>query len=271
MPRRKKPRNTRSDRRLLLAPTPAAVSEPWVIPTRWLNTAIGIFLLPLACLLTQTFFTAFSRATFEQAFWATEEFWFFSLGCVLWLLWFFGSIWSLGRPLPLRAYIFGHELTHAIWVWLWGGRVNDFKVRKDGGYILTDTHNFWIALAPYFYPIYSLALIALYGLASVFYNVGGSKALIFFMTPLQILFLILGVTWAFHLSFTCWMIPKGQTDLTYHGTFFSLVVIYLMNLALLSFFLILAAPEITWRTFGAELLNNAENASSFIWGIAGGP
>ena len=269
MPRRKAPRNKRTERRLLLAPT-ATWSEPWTIPTRWLNTAIGLFLLPIAILLTQTFFTCFKRATVEQAFWATEEFWFFSLGSVLWLISFFGSIWALGEPFPLRAYIFGHELTHAIWVWLWGGRVSHFEVRKDGGHILTDTHNFWIALAPYFYPIYSLAVILLYGVISLFYNLAGDGTLIVWMTPLQILFLVLGVTWSFHLSFTCWMIPKGQSDLTYHGTFFSLVVIYLMNLALLAFFLILVAPEITFGAFAHELYINAQNASAVAWGLLAG-
>jgi len=216
-------------------------------------------------LLTQTFFTAFRRAAFEHAFWATEEFWFFSLGSVLWLIWFCGSVWSLGEPFPLRAYIFGHELSHAVWVWLMGGRVSRLQVRSDGGYILTDKTNWWISLSPYFYPIYSLFLILLYGAVSFFYNVAHAKVLIAWMTPLQILFLALGITWAFHLSFTCWMIPKGQLDRSDHGTFFSLVVIYLMNLVLLAAFLIIAAPEVTWRSFGGELLQNAVDFSAFVW------
>ena len=46
------------------------------------------------------------------------------------------------------------------------------------------------------------------------------------------------------------MIPKGQSDLTYHGTFFSLVIIYMMNLLLLALFLILGAPEVSFASFG---------------------
>ena len=53
-------------------------------------------------------------------------------------------------------YVFGHELTHALWVWLMGGRVSRFRVGRDGGHIVTDKNNFWIALAPYFFPLYSL-------------------------------------------------------------------------------------------------------------------
>lgn len=264
-PQKTKKRNQKARRRLLLSPAADTFREPYTIPTRWLNAVIGVFLLVPAGILTQTFFTAFSRATLEHGFWATEEFWFFGLGAVLWTLWFFGSIWALGEPRPLRAYVFGHELTHAVWVWLMGGRVSHFEVRRDGGHILTDTHNFWIALAPYFYPIYSIAVIAFYGAVSIFYDLTVAKMQLLWMTPIQWLFLALGATWAFHMSFTCWMIPKGQSDLTYHGTFFSLVVIYLVNLALLAVFLILAAPEMSWSSFGEELLANTEDFSSYVW------
>ncbi len=242
--------------------------EPWTIPTRWLNAVIAIFLSPIAIVLTQTFFGAFSRTSVRHPFWFTEEFWFFGLGAVLWTIWFFGSIWALGEPRPLRLYVFGHELTHAIWVWLMGGRVSQFRVSRDGGHILTDTHNFWIALAPYFYPIYSLAVIVVYGVLSLFYNLGGSHLSILWVSPSQWLFMALGATWAFHMSFTCWMIPKGQSDLTYHGTFFSLVVIYIMNLALLSVFLVVAAREISWASFGEDLLRNAAEFSAALWNMA---
>jgi hypothetical protein len=170
----------------------------------------------------------------------------------------------MGEPRPLRAYVFGHELTHAIWVWLAGGRVSRFVVQRDGGFILTDKNNFWIALAPYFYPLYSLVLVVVYGAASAFYDVGRSAETFIFMTPLQWLFLLLGATWSFHLSFTCWMIPKGQSDLSYHGTFFSLVVIYLMNVLLLAGFLILAARDVTLASFGREWLMHAEDFSAMI-------
>jgi hypothetical protein len=236
----------------------AARAPQWSIPTWWLNTIIGLFLLPIAGLLTQTLFTCFRRATVQHAFWATAEFWFFSLGAIVWMLAFFGGMWVFGEPRPLRVYVFGHELTHAIWVWAMGGRVSKFKVRRDGGYILTDTHNFWIALAPYFYPIYSIAVIALYGVTSVFYDLGA-------YTP--VLFGMLGLTWAFHMSFTLWMIPKGQSDLTQHGTFFSLVVIYMINLLILALVLIIAAPEVTLAGFGSELLGQTEDVAEWLWKV----
>ena len=245
-----------------------ATAEAHRIPTFWLNTLIGIYLLVPAWLLTKTFFLAFSRATLHQEFWVTDEFWFFALGVVLWCLWFCGSIWSLGEPRPLRAYVFGHELTHAIWVWIFGGRVSWFEVSRSGGCIVTDTNNVWVALAPYFYPIYSIGIIVAYGAASIFYDVAGSRATLLWMSPLQWMFLALGITWAFHLTFTCWMIPKGQSDLTSHGTFFSLVFIYVINVAVLAVFLVVAAPEISWMSFGRDLLEAAENfAATLVAGV----
>ena len=252
---RNKRKNQRTPRRLLLR-SGSAATRPLTVPTWWVNSIIAIFLLPVAGLLTQTLFTSFHRAAAQHAFWATEEFWFFSLGAVVWVLAFFGSIWVSGEPRPVRVYVFGHELTHAIWVWAMGGRVTQFKVQREGGYIVTDRHNFWIALAPYFYPVYSIAVIFLYGVVSLFYNLAPYTS---------VLFGLLGLTWAFHLSFTLWMIPKGQSDLSYHGTIFSLVIIYLMNVLVLSALLIVAAPEVAVSAFGPELLANAEDLSAWLW------
>jgi hypothetical protein len=218
-----------------------AAAQPFTVPTRWVKNIVAVFLLPWCAIFAQTFFTAFTRATVHQRLWAGAEFWFFSLGAVLWLIAFFGL------PRPLILYVFGHELTHVFWVWLMGGRVSKFRVGGDGGHIVTNRTNFWIALAPYFFPIYSILALAVYGIASFFANVAPYG---------QLLFATIGATWAFHFTFTCWMIPKNQTDLSDHGTFFSLVFIFLMNLALLSALLIIASPQITFLSFGRDLFIN---------------
>jgi hypothetical protein len=216
------------------------------VPTRWVKFVFALFLLPLCAALSQTFFTAFARATVTQRLWMAEPFWFFSLGVVLWLIAFFGL------PRPMIIYVFGHELTHALGVLLLGGRVSRFRVGRDGGHIVTDRSNFLIALAPYFFPIYSILAIAAYGAISIFYNTQPYG---------RLLYAVIGATWAFHFTFTCWMVTKNQTDLSDHGTFFSLVLIYLMNLILLSVMLVLASRQITFRDFGADFLINASNFS----------
>ena len=200
-------------------------------------------------MLTQTFFTVFARATVTQRLWAAEEFWFFSLGAILWLIAFFGL------PRPMLVYVFGHELTHALWVLLMGGRVSRFRVGREGGHIVTDRNNFWIALAPYFFPLYSLIIIGAYGALGFFFNVQPYG---------RLLYALIGVTWAFHFTFTCWMIPKKQTDLTDQGTFFSLVVIYLMNLLLLSVMLVLASSQITFAHLGRDFFDNADKFGRWL-------
>jgi hypothetical protein len=60
------------------------------------------------------------------------------------------------------------------------------------------------------------------------------------------------------------MIPKNQTDLTDQGTFFSLVVIYLVNLLLLSVMLILVSQQITFESFGTDLLTNLGNFTQWM-------
>src|SRR5258708_25323580 len=181
----------------------SATMSPFMVPTRWLKFVFAIFLLPLCAILTQTFFTVFARATMTQRLWAGQEFWFFSLGAVLWLIAF------IGLPRPILLYVFGHELTHAVWIWLMGGRVSRFRVGRNGGHVMTNRTNFWIALAPYFFPLYSILAIAIYGALSLFYNVQPYG---------RLLYAGIGPTWAFNLPFTSWMVPKNTPHLPIHGT-----------------------------------------------------
>jgi hypothetical protein len=247
--KRNSQRSRKVVRNVAQARTFVPVSDPLTVPTRWVKFVFAIFLLPICAILSQTFFTAFARAAVTQRLWAGEEFWFFSLGAVLWLIAFFGL------PRPIVIYVFGHELTHALWVWFMGGRISRFRVGRDGGHVVTNKANFWIALAPYFFPLYSILAIAVYGVLSLFVNVQPHG---------RWLYAVIGGTWAFHFTFTCWMIPKNQTDLSDQGTFFSLVVIYLMNLLLLSVMLVLASPQITFAGFGSDLLTNIGNFARWL-------
>ena len=242
--RRKRQRN--GCKRLEVA---AANTFPTHVPKRWVKFVVALFLTIPAGLLTQTFFTAFAHETIHHAFWATPEFWYFALGALLWAIAFFGL------PRPVWIYVFGHELTHALCVMLMGGRVHRFYVTRTGGHILANRTNTWIALAPYVIPIYSVLAIAIFGICN----------LVFDVTPYrEVLYAAIGLTWAFHLSFTCWMISKGQPDVQYGGTVFSLMLIYLLNLALLAGLLVIASPQITWTGFGRELMHNAaEFAGAF--------
>jgi hypothetical protein len=247
--RARRPRAARGTRlnTSLAAPAEAAM----VVPVRWVKFVVGLFLLPACYVLTAAFFSALIDALTSQApgrphFWATVEFWFFSLGLVCWLIVYFGL------PKWLTVYVFGHELTHALMVKIMGGRVSEFSVTREGGYIVSSKINTWIALAPYFIPIYSVFVIIIYGVVSALFDLEPHAEL-----ATGILYGLLGFTWGFHASFTLSMIPRGQTDLAYGGTFFSLTVIYLMNLLVLSLLLILATPYVSFASFGRELLAHA--------------
>ena len=203
-------------------------SAPLMVPTKWVKFIVALFLLPICAILSQTFFTSFARATVSERLWAGVEFWFFSLGAVLWLIAFFGL------PRPIVLYVFGHELTHALWVWLMGGRVSRFKVGREGGHILTDKNNFLIALAPYFFPLYAVMVVAFFCVGNWFWR----------WQPYMVWFhLLLGASYGFHLTLTWHILKSSQSDITEQGYLFSAVVIFLGNAVIL----LLAIPLLTGR------------------------
>lgn len=227
-------------------PACSGVATPTMISigSPLLKFVITVLLIPASWIFTLALFSSFQHAATKHGFGNAVEFQCFAIGAAAWVLAFLASLWVSGDPLLLRVYVFAHELTHAFWSWLHGGKITKFKADADGGYIETTRTNFWIALTPYFHPLYSILVIEIYAVVAFFYDVSA-------FTP--VLFGLLGLTWAFHFSFTLWMIPKGQSDLRSHGTIFSMLVIYFMNVVTLVALLIFAAPEVTFRLFGREL------------------
>lgn len=222
------------------------------VPKRWVKFVVGVFLLPAVWVLGVSFLGCLGQAAVGHRFWLSEEFWFFSLGAVLWLL------MALMMPRPMKVYVLGHELTHVLAVWLSGGKVERMRVGHSGGQVVATKINTFIALAPYLVPIYSVMVGVVYVVAGLFVDASP-----YYRWMLG----LLGFTWAFHLSFTCWMIPLRQPDLEYGGQFFSLVVIVLVNVGLLSGLLIAASPEVTLGVFGREVLRNAGEMVEFLGGV----
>src|SRR6059058_5900860 len=97
-------------------------------------------------------------------------------------------------PKPMWVYVFGHELTHAIWTWLFGGRVKKFKASSQGGHVLVTRNNFVIVLAPYFFPLYAALVVLCFLVGHLFW--GWTRYLVWFH-------LLLGAAYAFHLTLTC--------------------------------------------------------------------
>jgi hypothetical protein len=127
-------------------------------------------------------------------------------------------------PRPMWVYVFGHELTHVIWAWVFEARVKKFHVSSRGGHVILDKVNFLIVLAPYFFPLYALCVAGVYAFGNWVadwesYRVG--------------FLLLLGAAYAFHVTLTVHALKTEQTDITSQGWFFSIVIIWLGNLLIL--------------------------------------
>ena len=205
-----------------------------------------VFLVP-ACLITTRAFASGFLDSMGLSFWKTPAFWFFGLGTLLWTIAF---VWL---PRPVWLYVWAHEMTHAVFTILCGGRVTHFHVTAKGGHVLTDKNNILIALSPYFVPLYTVILVPLCLLAGTFFDFTARLPLPggFGFRPLWGVFLLMGVTWGFHITFTLWMVFKDQPDLRINGVFFSGALIYLINVLLLALLLTAAAPDLSMKDFAA--------------------
>jgi len=127
-------------------------------------------------------------------------------------------------PKPMLVYVFGHELTHAIWTWLFGGRVKKFKASSKGGHVVVTRSNFLIALAPYFFPVYAIIVILLFLLGHRIWN---------WRHYIAWFHLFLGAAYAFHVTLTWHILKHDQSDITDQGYLFSGVVIFIGNMLVL--------------------------------------
>jgi len=158
---------------------------------------------------------------------------------------------------PMRTYVFGHELTHALASVMMGGKVHDFKVSKHGGHVTLSKSNFFVALAPYCVPLYTLIALAGYFILQ-------------FWLPMEQyrwgLLALIGFTLAFHASLTLFAIRQDQPDLRQTGVFFSLVFIVLIN----AWVLVLVSKALFWDLFSirAFVLNTLRTQTA-IWRWAG--
>ena len=138
-------------------------------------------------------------------------------------------------PKPMWIYVFGHELTHAVWTWLCGGKVKRFKASSSGGHVVISKSNFLIALAPYFFPLYAVLVVLLFLAGHLIWN--WQHFLVWFH-------LLLGAAYAFHVTLTFHVLQTKQTDITGQGYLFSAVVIFLGNVVVLLFGIPLLAAKV---------------------------
>src|SRR5438874_13037684 len=118
---------------------------------KWVKTIIAILLLPLCLGVTNALVMVLRASGGENSVWVPML-----AGAACWL------VILLLLPKPMWVYVFGHELTHALWTWLFGGRVKKFKATSQGGHVIINKTNVLITLAPYFFPLYVVLVVLVF-------------------------------------------------------------------------------------------------------------
>lgn len=180
---------------------------------KWVKAVLAVLLLPVCIGAAKALWRVLRASGGADTFWVAML-----AGAACWVVVF------LLLPRPMWLYVVGHEMTHAIWTWLFGGRVKSFKATSKGGQVVVTRSNFVVALAPYFFPFYVFVVVAVFALGHVIWNWKGY--VVWFH-------LLVGVAYAFHLTLTWHTLQSRQSDITQQGYLFSAVIIFLGNIGVL--------------------------------------
>ena len=182
---------------------------------KWIKLIIAIALLPVCAGTFRALWLVVSCCGSADTTWVP-----FLAGAACWVVIF------LTLPKPMWIYVLGHEFTHALWAWLFGGQVKKMKVTSSGGHVVISKTNFLIALAPYFFPLYVAIVVVVFAIGHLIWNWHGY--FVYFH-------LLVGAAYAFHVTLTFHVLQTKQSDITSQGWLFSAVVIYLGNVCVLLF------------------------------------
>lgn len=139
---------------------------------------------------------------------------------------------------PTYLYVLGHEAVHAGVAWLFGGKIKSFKVSEGGGSVGTDKSNVVIELSPYFVPIYAIIITLVYFVLVSSYNINGS-AFVF----------LIGFTLSFHMISTIEILKIRQPDIMKSGYLFSILLVYVLNIIVISVIFSLVFPSFSIKNF----------------------
>lgn len=180
---------------------------------KWLKFILGLLLLPLCAGALPALAKVVRLSGGASEVWVP-----LGAGAACWLV-----VFAL-LPKPMWIYVVGHELTHVVWSWLFGGKVKKFKATSQGGEVVITKSNFLVALAPYFFPLYAVLVVLVFLAGHLIW--GWAR-----WTPG--FHLLLGAAYAFHLTLTWEILKTRQSDITGQGYLFSGVIIFLGNVLVL--------------------------------------
>ena len=159
---------------------------------------------------------------------------------------------------PVKTYVLGHELTHAMWGLMFGAVPSRLRVGPRGGSVDLTKSNLLITLAPYFFPFYTFIVIVIAVVVRCFVNP---------LPWLPFWIFLIGFTWAFHVLFTLDSLSQTQPDVTLYGRIFSWTFIFISNVLLVLFGIAFATG---WRLGALCRLLGQSLANAYLWCWQGG-
>ncbi|MBU4366222.1 MAG: hypothetical protein KKF10_03740 [Verrucomicrobia bacterium] len=231
----------------------------------YLRFCIGVLLIPCGIALTRTVVASIGASAALSLTGGAWPFLMVAVGVVAAAFVF----WAL--PAPVRLYVLAHELTHALWGALLGARISGLRVSGSGGYVKLSQSNWLIALAPYFFPLYTFIVILAYYILLIFFD----------LRPYAFAWLgLIGLTLGFHFVFTIYALAQDQQDVRDYGRVFSFGMIYLINMLGVCLVLLIVAPltlpdlirrlagdqAVVWSVCGRALMA----AGTWVWGRLSG-
>jgi len=216
---------------------------------RYLRFCIGILLLPCNIALTCTVMASVGASAALSLSGGARPFLMVAAGVAATVF----AFWVL--PAPVRLYVLAHELTHALWGALLGARISGLRVAGSGGYVKLSQSNWLIALAPYFFPLYTFIVILAYYILLIFFD----------LRPYALAWLVLvGFTLGFHCVFTIYALAQDQQDVRDYGRLFSFNVIYLMNMLGVCLVLLMVSP-LTLQ----DMIRRLAGDQAAVWSFCG--
>lgn len=217
-----------------------------------LKLVVGILLVPCCVAITMTFVQQLAIMGRGGGLMRDWQFLSLALGFTLWLV-----VYSV-LPQPVRMYVLGHELTHALWGFMMGAKIRNIKASAKGGQITLSKTNFLITLAPYFFPFYAMLCIILFLIGDLFFD---------WKRYLPFLCIAIGAGWGFHLTFTIATLSRTQSDVTQNGWLFSMTVIYWMNFLVLGLMLAIVSAQSSVWTFAKLLWREHVHAWTMLFRV----
>ncbi len=225
---------------------------------RFARLVVAVLGFPLVWSLCLTFCDSFRLVSDASGGWLPPGVVPLLLGMVAFLL------LLAAAPAPVRMYVLGHELTHALWGLAFGARVSRLRVGLRGGSVSLTKSNVLITLAPYFFPFWTALVVALALAvrAAMHFCCPGAPL----PAPWAWMFAI-GFTWSLHLLFTLRSLMQRQPDVEEYGRVFSWTLILALNLAVAILWMVCTTP-VSPKAVGRRAASNAADAYAAVWRLS---